>query len=262
MKKRSEIMAIAGGAIVVVAVVLIVIFSASANSLMGISITYRETGNDDIFALDFREHNAIGDTYVVGLQYDTSVVKPVAEDGSDATSILLAVQPMSNGDATTDKALRDELNTDPMGWASFSGVRYKEDTDNVIIVGIGTDPAQSLELFNVEEDTIHMIPPKKGLDLFSIYFAPVEGKTLADIDENTFSITTTGNDAPRGVSVIRFGQIIADGVEWIDVPGKTKKDNLKSHTEPVDLMNIQLNPEQNPEGGAPEDESSEESGDE
>jgi hypothetical protein len=83
-------------------------------------------------------------------------------------------------------------------------------------------------------DTTEMIAPENGLNLYTMYFTPAEGKTLEDI-AGAFDIDPEPLDAPRGASVIRHGRIVADGVYWINVPGKTEEDNFDGHTKPAEL---------------------------
>lgn len=261
MKKKTTRIAI----IVCVVAALIVggtfLAANTGDDFKGISITYRETSTPNVIALDFRAHGVAGNTFVSVLEYDKNVMKPVTPDGADPRGIKAAVKDMPVGSASDDDFLKDLDNTDDLGWAFdrrieyvkelplVNGVPTEKTYDNVVRLVVGSKYESELRPLgypiSVKND---IIPPADGLGLYTIYFTPVQGKSLADIDKDTFNVFGTGGDSPRGVSIIsgNGGFIVADGVKWIDVPGKTNADNRDSSDNHQDLNPGDLKDPDNP----------------
>jgi hypothetical protein len=203
--------------------------AAGPSPLDRISVTFREVENGAM-ALDFRVHNVRSDTYVVYLRFNEAVVHSVTTDGAPAPIAEgLALMGMPNGDIATDERLREVLNTDSSrGWNYIQTLDLESNYYNIIAGAM--DKRRVEQYFGAEPGRLQLTPPESGLGLYTLYFKLNDGKTLEDFTADTFRIESSGHDdAKNGVGIIAAGHLVANGLEWIGVPGKTEADNRENN---------------------------------
>jgi len=210
---------------------------AVPSSFEGVSITYRTTDVENVFALDFRVHGVPASGYQVWMEFNNEEVEFSTPNGGNVILIGQAITSMTNGDADLTGLARDVSNSDPeRGWAfqptltrlsdnSFSATQlmlqavmhprlYEQ-------FGVRTGV---LGTFPSEVRDFSITPPESGLNLFSIYFRMRDGRTLDDVNRYTV-MAMSAPDADTGIMIAYHGHRIANGIMWIDFPGKTDADN-------------------------------------